>query len=539
MKIFAESPDKEATDLIEAHLNGMIDETHGKKLAQRLQAEPDFRAYYIDCMGLDAAMQREFEHFTDSSVDSSTPAGAPRSWLPWALASSAVAAAIAIAFSVNSSSPSTTVDNTKPAELKPLAEPAQPQLTSSIARLISENGAVWSGANDELQVGSWLKPGVYHLKFGSAFLELDSGATISLSEKTRIELYSNNKGKLINGEIVAQIPVYNRDFQIELPNGLVTEEAQKFAVRINSDQSTDVEAIEGSATLKRANKVVHTVLPSKNPIRIDSKGNTSSTPKFAKTKSKAPNKFITANYVHYRFDSVPADGFVRDHGNFNLPMNGQLLNASAEQAIIDGVFGNALYFSGELQRIETAYQGVRGNAARTVAFWVNIPDDVKSKDAFSIAAWGKNKTGQKWQIAWNNGRDGAKRKGAIRAEFGNGRAIGTTDLRDGNWHHISIVYPGGPAERIAQNIKFFVDGKIDPISFIKSAPIDTRTNDTQFIIGDRIDKPRVPHYNGFKGSIDELYVFEAALTPRQIRQLYKNNKAPNKNKFVPSVIVKK
>jgi hypothetical protein len=86
-------------------------------------------------------------------------------------------------------------------------------------------------------------------------------------------------------------------------------------------------------------------------------------------------------------------------------------------------------------------------------------------------------------------------------------------------------------------VRHYVDGRLEEISGYQSQKIDTWTHKPQswpLVVGHHLDIPG-DYFTGFKGAIDELYVFEGALTPAQVWQLYKENKPPAPGTIPPSL----
>lgn len=78
-------------------------------------------------------------------------------------------------------------------------------------------------------------------------------------------------------------------------------------------------------------------------------------------------------------------------------------------------------------------------------------------------------------------------------------------LNDGDWHHLVCMWEGGS---VANGIKIYVDGSLaDQVNSTQSL-----TSAVQFIIGENL------HYNSnFDGSIDEVAIFDKALTADQVK----------------------
>ena len=84
----------------------------------------------------------------------------------------------------------------------------------------------------------------------------------------------------------------------------------------------------------------------------------------------------------------------------------------------------------------------------------------------------------------------------------------TTTWKDGNWHHIAFVYIP------STSIEIFVDGNSEILS-TSSIPASIDNDPADFNIGRRSDGARY-----FNGNIDEVAVFDYALSNSQIYDIY-------------------
>ena len=88
-----------------------------------------------------------------------------------------------------------------------------------------------------------------------------------------------------------------------------------------------------------------------------------------------------------------------------------------------------------------------------------------------------------WTLHWN-GDANLGTEGALRADHGNGYAIGTTDLRDGRWHHVALVHIGTGSEStdssdVTIHTRIYVDGKLEVLSGGRSGSGD-KSDDGDF-----------------------------------------------------------
>jgi len=115
----------------------------------------------------------------------------------------------------------------------------------------------------------------------------------------------------------------------------------------------------------------------------------------------------------------------------------------------------------------------------------------------------------KWRVGLNPEaeREGGV-KGALRTEFGRGRVIGSTDLRDGRWHHIAAVFQGGNTADNTRRVLLYVDGRLEAVSSSAHQRISTRSA-TPLQFGGR----------GGRFDLDDFRVVEGALSPEDVAAL--------------------
>ena len=167
-----------------------------------------------------------------------------------------------------------------------------------------------------------------------------------------------------------------------------------------------------------------------------------------------------------------------------------------------GIKSEALYLDGVEDYLQiTGYTGISAGSSRTCAAWINTP-----KTERTIISWGTAATGQKWIIMINS-------DGQLTVKVGGGQITGTAILNDRYWHHIAVVLDDDGTPDISE-LQLYVDGQPEIISDSTACTIDTGT-DTDVHIG-------VLSLNGtgfYKGWLDEIRIYDAALSPEEILQL--------------------
>ncbi len=235
------------------------------------------------------------------------------------------------------------------------------------------------------------------------------------------------------------------------------------------------------------------------------------------------------NMIHWAMEPA-ADGTVRPR-TLGLAEDASILKMRYGPQPVEGPFGSAMHFDGKGAYAETKYRGIEGKQPRTVAFWVKVPRDFNSKEGFAMVSWGKfpdEIPGGVWQISINPiEADGPL--GRLRLGVMGGNAIGTTDLRNDRWHHIAVVlYPVANPD-LGQHVLFFIDGAVETVSYRTLGKIDTEVASADhgvWLGRDITSTAGAERY--FRGGIDEVYIFDAALSEPEIRALMERNETPGR-----------
>ncbi|WP_178932341.1 LamG domain-containing protein [Oceaniferula marina] len=525
-------------------LDGSIDEQEFAKLQEELRRDSEAMAYYCEQAELSGRLDWELKHHVSLGVTEKAVPLTRANWMQFA----AVAAGVALVtwFALTQFSPMSMEQSGKViagggGQVEPLPEGAQ----STLARVTNMQDAVWK--DPSLRVGSWLTAGVIELISGNAEVTFDSGARVVIQGPAELGCLSPKLASLVRGKGVVHIPAQAEGFRLKTPSSSFADQSCSFALAVDEEE-TEVHVIEGSIeaspnqnmtmartlNAKQSLRMNETHLLGEGEIRYAAGGFHSELP-VSGTQSKA-------RFLRWSFDSMLMDTFP-ESGSYSGAGYGAVLKqlprmpGEAQAHVIKGKFGRALRFDGLGSYLETRFPGVTGAAERTVACWVRIPKAAQNKNAYSIVSWGEpqSQTGTKWQVSWNPGVDNTGQYGALRTEFGGGRVIGSANLRDGKWHHVTSVYLGASSEHVSSQVLHYVDGKLEAVTAARHQQIDTQVQeDEQSVayIGRRLENES--SFGTFHGAIDELYVFPAALTPSQIMNLYQRNEAPES--LIPSLV---
>lgn len=165
-----------------------------------------------------------------------------------------------------------------------------------------------------------------------------------------------------------------------------------------------------------------------------------------------------------------------------------------------GKVGKALRLDGSGQMVRVAgFKGITGTRARTVCLWVKT-----AADKGQIVAWGTDDHGKMWIFGHIRGRVGVTPKG--------GYLYINESIADDKWHHVAVVVDKADLPNLHDHVRLFKDGApavIHDIGLLDLWPIET---------GNQID---VQIGRGFKGLLDDLRIYERALSEEELGELFK------------------
>jgi len=169
-----------------------------------------------------------------------------------------------------------------------------------------------------------------------------------------------------------------------------------------------------------------------------------------------------------------------------------------------GRFGGALQFDGADDYIELSeYKGVTGTGSRTAAAWVKT----SNLAYFDIVSWGTESTGQRWSLITEPARQ------AFGVYVSYGSLFGVTDVSDNKWHHVAAVLDSAGSPDI-RDVRLYVDGRAEALGTMIPRSINTARGDNVKI--GTFDDGLERH---FEGLIDEVVIFDVALSDEQIARL--------------------
>ncbi|GAA5497375.1 hypothetical protein Rhal01_03569 [Rubritalea halochordaticola] len=542
---------KSHMESIDRLLEGTLPREEFDRLQEAMRNDPLLLSYYKEQAELNARLEWMLGDFqmAENVVEMHPPV---RKWYQFSK-STAIAAALILAGGIGiglmvdryvAREPATVIaDASEEAQIQekefglPIVE------LGPVARVTNAKNAVFG--NKEISMGSWLIPDQLELKSGRAQITMDSGAVVSMSAGAKVNIVDPHRIQLVSGQMIVQVPSSRREFICLVGDTLVSTEQGSYVLSSKAaGQDETLKIKNGLVTVSNPGfladltggegvvfgdgiKYLHEV---EKPV----------TPEWDKVASEE------LHYIYWSFNEMQqaseddevtftSESQWYDGDEFVLRkriLPDMMLTKEMHQS--GGKYGKSLRLAGRGAYFESDFPGISGDKERTIACWVRTPTNPDLKNAYSIVSWGLRRSkDSKFQVSWNAGRDTSKGvKGALRVETGvSGHVIGETVINDGKWHHIAcVVLPSSDPHEFG-NIKLYVDGQLEKITGYSKMSINTDVESPEaepLSIGLRLERinPRFRglQHNNFKGRIDEFYIFDAALTPRQIKQLYLKNK---------------
>ncbi len=185
--------------------------------------------------------------------------------------------------------------------------------------------------------------------------------------------------------------------------------------------------------------------------------------------------------------------------------NGHVGELTDTRWVSSGVFGGAIeILGGESQVVINGYNGVAGSNPRTTVLWFKGDALIEH----SWVKWGENATANKYYIRAHLDGGGCW----LRIETAGGQHYGSTNVCDGAWHHLAVVFP--PGSTMVKDHLLYVDGILEAVTGGTDVGTDTDASAQQVVIGGRLAN----HVNA-EGVIDDVAIFSTALNETDIRKI--------------------
>lgn len=172
-------------------------------------------------------------------------------------------------------------------------------------------------------------------------------------------------------------------------------------------------------------------------------------------------------------------------------------------------------FNGSSGFLSTNTYPVLGSTPRTVTAWVKTADDGLKK---TIVDWGPSNVGERFNFQ--------VRGNVLRVESQGNGENGTVHIADQAWHFVAVSCTGANIN----TCKLYVDGKLDT-QVTTSNPINTGNTADPLRIG-----AATSYVAYFSGKLDEVSIWETALTDAEIKSIYERQKQKQVSSYDSPVI---
>lgn len=139
--------------------------------------------------------------------------------------------------------------------LWPQTAPVDPAASSKAVAMLSETAdARWATPGGPPLLGAPLEPGWLKLEAGLAQVVFYSGARLVIEGPAELQLVSASHAVCARGKVTAEVPLQARGFQIDTPQGKVTDLGTAFGLEV-SNLRTEVHVFKGEVTIQTASAV--------------------------------------------------------------------------------------------------------------------------------------------------------------------------------------------------------------------------------------------------------------------------------------------
>jgi ferric-dicitrate binding protein FerR (iron transport regulator) len=546
----------ELNELCNAVVDGTLDERQKAMLSKWLSTSAEAREFYVRATGLSASLCHYAGEMQTGDPDAHLlplpPRNAGYPWR-WAIPLLAMAASIVLVLWVSHDRDPGAPADPKVAVTPPSANQnnaARPLPTTNdnnefVAQLTASRECVWANDATAIAMGAHLRKGQQvELAKGFAQITFDSGAQVVLQGPATLDLNSAWNATLTRGRLKAIVPPEAIGFCVSNPTVEVVDLGTEFTMFADpGGGAAEVLVLKGEV------EAAPRAMPDQQPIvlreresrRFAASGMSaiaSGGQRFAELSRQVQlDHFISpTGYAHWSFDDVGGGEYSTVTASgisaASAPADMKIVPRSARATgATPGRHESGLRFDGKLYA-RAAFPGMSANRPHTVVFWAKVPKDSNLSNAYAMVAWGANSEkfgSHPFHISWNR-NPGEGIIGALRTDYGRGFAVGSTPLRDGQWHHIAVVFmpttdPDRPIE-----VRQYVDGRLEGEGKPSPAGSDIFMKSTNAYatsgtiwLGCRLGTKDI-RAERFIGEMDELFIADRALQHPEIVRLMSANR---------------
>lgn len=498
--------------LCQAALEGTCTEDDFRKLEELMDSSPEHRTLFRETFLMHEMLLAEGDLFGTGSelIPVARPDDRRRTWHRVAVAAAVILLAGVVTWRIFPGGKSPT--------LRIVAGP------NSKYVVIHGNGG--TGDDDALEPGAAVT-----LSEGTLELEFSNGVQSIVQAPARFILQSARKLTMEMGIARFEVPEHARGFTVVTPRLEVVDLGTAFGLVEQPDEPAQAHVFEGEVKAKTRTEQNMTLLKAGAAVEESSQGMLVNVPLdnsrfFKKLPWDLP-------FVHLSFEPDQAGSIVLEGCHPSLESSTVTLHPDGA-GLTDGVIGKAAFFNGEATPVTTNWKGVGGAVPRTICAWVRQEPGLAPRRYQTIVSWGDPTIGLAAKCELLLYQPESVSSTVMRLSFDQYLYTGSTELADGRWHHLAAVCRTDPTGMKAPEVELYLDGRreaINPGESITNPPIRQRPDTRVGVAGAMplvigyTDRPAAGR--GFRGAIDEVYVFEAALPEERIMHLATPPKEPH------------
>jgi hypothetical protein len=397
-------------------------------------------------------------------------------------------------------------------------------------------------AADQPEFGKLVKGSRAVLAQGSLELVFDTGVRAIVQGPADFILHDENRLRLREGVAWFDVPAMATGFTVETPALAVTDLGTEFGLRTRPDCFEEVHVFKGMVEVQaRGSAKAAETLVAGMARAVGATGRLGDIPPDrAHFLSTLP---ASLPYLHWNFDDRPGTAVARGSHPAAGRAAGRLKGLENSQAFqaAAGRFGRALAATGAFAEARSGWAGVQGSAPRTVAHWIKLGpggSDVVSDQV--LVGWGCHaltpaNPNPAFLTFLRRVGDGTM----AGVSFGAYHLTGTTPLEDGRWHHFAVVYSGRALPDGKPELACYLDGRLEPMNPAFRTDVLSPEVPQAYSIRTTAAASRSIPVTLFPGNwsgeirtrnrplaIDELFLFEAALSQEQVHSLHMTNQPP-------------
>ena len=220
---------------------------------------------------------------------------------------------------------------------------------------------------------------------------------------------------------------------------------------------------------------------------------------FSNIKTPTENNLV----AYWPFDGNVEDAVGSNHGT----LYGNVTLTTGRKGDVDGAY----HLDGSKgDYIRCVTPGITGSAARTISLWAKA--DALSTSVQALVAYGEDDGsffyGRRFEISLKTGN-------LVFDKGGTQISKPSSFVINNRWNHYTIVYKGREAGETVDTLYFYVNGTYLSPLYTSSTQLVNTTPQHPIYFGSLYDKQRY-----FKGAIDEVRMYDRALSPSEAKGLY-------------------